>query len=171
MTEPSWLPVARKYLGTTEVTGRAHNPTISRWLRELKAWWTDDEAPWCGVFVAAVLRESGFSVPQHWYRARAYLDFGQKESIASLGSIVVFERGGAGHVGFAVGHDERGRLMVLGGNQSNAVNVQPFEMSRVLGYRWPLARTWPLASPDPLAPRIPLPLIQSGGRAPSRSEA
>jgi uncharacterized protein (TIGR02594 family) len=59
--EPHWLPIARKYIGLTEIPGKAHNPTILRWLTELKAWWKDDETPWCGTFVAAVLREAGLA--------------------------------------------------------------------------------------------------------------
>jgi hypothetical protein len=27
--------------------------------------------------------------------------------------------------------------MVLGGNQSDAVNIKPFDTSRIVGYRWP----------------------------------
>ena len=52
-------------------------------------------------------------------------------------AVVVFEREGGGHVGFAVAQDQRGRLLVLGGNQGNKVSIAPFEKFRVLGYRWP----------------------------------
>ncbi len=162
MTEPAWLPVARVFLGLTEIPGKATHPTIRRWLIDLRAWWTDDETPWCGTFIAAVLRQAMLNPPRHWYRARAYLEWGQKLEQPALGCVVVFARGGAGHVGFVVGEDERGRLMVLGGNQANAVNVQPFDRSRVLGYRWP-------NGPD--APDYDLPLIRSGGRVASREEA
>ena len=55
----------------------------------------------------------------------------------AVGSIVVFERGSGGHIGFVVGRDYNDNLLVLGGNQSNAVNVRSFPRSRVLGYRWP----------------------------------
>jgi uncharacterized protein (TIGR02594 family) len=167
MIEPHWLPIARKYIGLTEIPGKAHNPTIIRWLTELKAWWKEDETPWCGTFVAAVLREAGLVVPKHWYRAKAYLDYGVAPPNPFLGSIVVFERKGGGHVGFVVGVDERDRIMVLGGNQANAVNVQPFDRSRVAGFRWPfLEGNIPVANP-----RMALPLIKSGGRAASRDEA
>jgi hypothetical protein len=76
--------------------------------------------------------------------------------------VVVFERKGGGHVGFLVGTDERGRLMVLGGNQGNSVNVAPFDRSRVLGYRWPQTNIVPGGS---------LPLVASNGATASINEA
>ena len=45
----------------------------------------------------------------------------------AYGCIVVFSRAGGGHVGFLVGKDKQGNLMILGGNQSNAVNIKPFD--------------------------------------------
>jgi hypothetical protein len=53
------------------------------------------------------------------------------------GCIVVFTREGGGHVGFVVGQDQQGNLLVLGGNQGDAVNVKAFPLARVSGYRWP----------------------------------
>jgi hypothetical protein len=51
---------------------------------------------------------------------------------------VVFNRDGGGHVGFVVGQQQNGDLMVLGGNQSDAINIRAFSRSRVTGYRWPV---------------------------------
>ena len=42
-----------------------------------------------------------------------------------------------GHVGFVVGRDQHGNLMVIGGNQGDAVTVKPFSTDRVLSYHWP----------------------------------
>jgi hypothetical protein len=72
---------------------------------------------------------------------------------------VVFSRDGGGHVGFVVGQRENGDLMVLGGNQSDAINIRAFQRSRVSGYRWPVN--------EPKDPRQ-LPLL-NGSR--SESEA
>lgn len=162
MIEPHWLTAARKYLGLTEIPGKQHNPTIIRWLRELKAWWSDDETPWCGTFVAVAFRESSLPLPQHWYRARAWLEWGIPLPHPALGCVVVFARAGGGHVGFVVGEDQQGRLLVLGGNQGNRVSVAPFDKTRVLGYRWP--------SDAALAPRVPPPRLVSLGPS-SRNEA
>ncbi len=161
MTDPAWLTRARGYLGVRETPGKATTPTIARWLRELRAWWSDDETAWCGVFVAAVMRAEGFKPPPHWYRARAWLAFGRAIPDAAVGCIAVFERKGGGHVGFVVGVDERGRLMVLGGNQGNAVTVSPFDRTRVLGYRYP----------ETLTLVAGLPLVNSNGMPSSHNEA
>lgn len=165
MTEPIWLTRARQHIGLREIPGKRHSPTIARWLRELRAWWDDDETPWCGVFVAAMLRDQPTPLPKHWYRARAWLQYGVPLTTPQLGCVVVFNGGparpGAGHVGFVVGVDERDRLMVLGGNQANAVNIAPFDRSRVLGYRYPAEKV--LAGG--------LPLLASNGAPASRNEA
>ncbi len=150
MTEPNWLTIARKYIGVTEIPGKATAPTIARWLRELRSWWSDDETPWCGTFVAAVLRESGLPVAKHWYRARDWLNWGVKIQRPAPGCVVVYERSGGGHVGFVVGETPSGRLMTLGGNQGNRVSIAPFDRLRVLGYRWPANRAAELAAAGPL---------------------
>lgn len=137
MSEPRWLRAARAYLGTAEIPGKSTAPMISRWLRQLKAWWSDDETPWCGVAVAAWMREAGILLPQHWYRAKGWLDWGVPLGWPAVGSVVVFERSGGGHVGLVVGVDQFSRLMVLGGNQGNRVSIAPFDKMRVIGYRWP----------------------------------
>lgn len=138
MTEPLYLTEARKHIGLTEIAGKAHNRTIQSWLRNLRAWWDDDENPWCGVFVGHCIRTANLPLPKNWMRARAWLEWGEKSDIPRLGCVVVFERTGGGHVGFVVGRDNIGRLMVLGGNQGNRVSIAPFELSRVAGYRVPV---------------------------------
>lgn len=161
--DPSWLASARQHLGVREIPGKATAPIIARWLRELRAWWTDDATPWCGTFVAAVLRGAGVELPAAWYRARAWLDWGTPLRNPAVGCVVVYERGGGGHVGFIVGEDATGRLLTLGGNQGDRVSIAPFERSRVLGYRWPPGRSAALLDH---AGRLPL---LAGNGAPSSS--
>lgn len=138
MSDPAWLAAARQYEGLAEIPGKDTAPVIAGWLLGLKAWWRDDEQPWCGVAVAAWMLEGRVvDLPKHWYRARDWLNWGRVLSLPVVGCVVVFERGGGGHVGLLVGVDHLGRLMVLGGNQGNRVSIAPFDRSRVLGYRWP----------------------------------
>ncbi len=59
------------------------------------------------------------------------------------GCVVVFERAGGGHVGLVVGETAGGRLLVLGGNQGDAVSVAAFQRERVVAYRWPPGRDLP----------------------------
>lgn len=136
--DPDWLGVAKKHVGLKEIPGPRHNSTITNWLRDLKAWWTDDETPWCGTFVAHCMQEVGLAIPRHWYRAKGWEEYGsllRRERLAP-GAILVFARSGGGHVGFYVGED-RNYFYVLGGNQSNGVNVMKLAKSRCIASRWP----------------------------------
>lgn len=136
-TEPAWLGLARKDIGLREIPGAPTAPRIATWLRMLKAWWGDDETPWCGVAVAAWMTDAGIKPPSAWYRAKAWAEWGTRLVNPVPGAVVVFEREGGGHVGLVVGQDQRGRLLVLGGNQGNQVCIAPFDRARVLAYRWP----------------------------------
>jgi len=135
--EPAWLIEARRHIGMTEIPGPKTNATISGWLHKLRAWWTDDETPWCGVFVAACIDPAGLPLPRYWMRAKAWADWGIRLTAPAPGCIVVFERKGGGHVGFVVGRTERGLLLVLGGNQGNRVGIAAFDPARVVAYVWP----------------------------------
>ena len=132
-----WVAAARKYIGVSEIPGVEHSPVIVGWLKNLKAQWFDDEVPWCGTFVAACMSEAGIAPAQFWYRARDWLNWGLKIDDPITGCVVVYERKGGGHVGFAVGKDKAGNIMTLGGNQGDKVSIRPFAVSRALGYRWP----------------------------------
>ena len=69
--------------------------------------------------------------------AKNWLQWGQELKSPVDGCVVVFTREGGGHVGFVTGEDVNGNLLVLGGNQSNEVNIKSFAKSRVTGYRYP----------------------------------
>lgn len=159
MSGPQWLDLARRYIGLREIKGGMHHPRILGWWRDIGAsWYRDDETPWCGAFVGGVLVEAGFVPPAKGQgaRAKAWLDYGKKLDRPAVGCLAIFARAGGGHVGFVVGRDQRGNLMVLGGNQGDAVNIKPFATARVLGYRWP--SVWPAEH------RFTLPLMTSDGR-------
>jgi len=132
-----WIDEARKHIGLKEIKGSGVNLTIQSWLSNLRAWWSEDETPWCGTFVAQCIKSVGYPLPKHWYRAKDWLNWGQAVREPCYGCIVVFGRDGGGHVGFVVGKDEANRLMVLGGNQGDMVRTSPFAVNRVLGYRVP----------------------------------
>nr|DAT03235.1 MAG TPA: Tail associated lysozyme [Caudoviricetes sp.] len=166
-SEPEWLAIARRAIGTTEIAGKEHNSTIRNWLISLNAWWQDDETPWCGTFVAHCAREADRALPKYWYRAKDWLNTGTRLDKPAYGCVVVFDRAGGGHVGFVVGKDKHGNLMVLGGNQGNAVNIKPFAISRVAGFIWLDWANGRKSTPKP--ERFELPLLDSNG-AVSRDE-
>lgn len=140
MTEPRWLVEARKHVGLREIAGRRHNPSILRWWMLIHAPFSDDETPWCAGYLGGVLESVGIRSTRSAL-ARSYERYGVGLPRAALGSIAVFWRGsprsGSGHVGFVIGEDSRGHLLVLGGNQGDAVSIKPFERRRLLSLRWP----------------------------------
>lgn len=156
-----WIAEGKKFLGLAEIPGAAHNKTIQGWLRALRAWWDDDETPWCGVFVAHCAQVAGLAMPKEWMRAKEWNTVGIQLTAPAVGCIVTFTRQGGGHVGFVVGKDQRGNLMVLGGNQGNKVSIAPFSPGRVSQYRFPVNK-------DTKAVEFPinynLPVISSNGR-------
>lgn len=136
--EPNWLTIARKCIGIREVVGPKHSGIIAGWLRKLSAWWTDDETPWCGTFVAHCLQEAGLPYVKDWYRAKAWVSYGAllRPHLLAPGAILVFQRQGGGHVGFYVGEDDL-CYHVLGGNQGNSVSVSRILKQRCIATRWP----------------------------------
>lgn len=154
--EPIWLTKARTYVGLREIVGRKHNPTILKWWALIRAPFTDDETPWCAGYVGGVLEEVGIKSSRS-AAARSFLKWGTPLKNPAVGAIVIFERGpGFGHVGFVVGKDKAGNLMVNGGNQGNMVSVKPFALGRVLGYRWPTGMALPTS--------YTLPVLTSDGK-------
>lgn len=143
-----WLVEARRLEKTREIAGKRHSSTIMGWARRLGIWYPDDETPWCGLFTAHCIGSQipDEALPNNPLGARNWLKFGREVSAPVEGAIVVFWRGKRngwqGHVGFVVGSDPA-HVWVLGGNQSNQVNVRKFPRSRVLGYRWPLTAMKP----------------------------
>lgn len=138
MSDPSWMVEARKHIGTTEIPGSRHNSKIIGWLRTLRAWWSDDETPWCGTFVAHCLQSVGLPIAKNWFRAKDWATYGSnlRSTHVAPGAILVFARQGGGHVGFYVGEDAN-FYYVLGGNQSNSVNTMKLAKARCIAIRWP----------------------------------
>lgn len=148
-SDPRWMIEARKLIGAAEIPGPKHNPWIvAGWKRLGAGWFTDDETPWCGLFVAHCIEAAGLPYPKLFPRAKAWADWGQPCS-PTVGAVVVFGRQGGGHVGFLVGESPTD-YYVLGGNQSNAVNIMPIAKHRMLAIRWPAS----LGKPHPGLPKM-----------------
>lgn len=158
MVEQPWVSEACKLIGHAEVKGPRHSPEILQMWRDIRRGGIrDDETPWCAAFVGSMLERAGIR-SSRFESARSYLDWGQHLALPVPGCIVVFTRQGGGHVGFAVGRDQSGNLLILGGNQADAVNIRAFPVSRVTGYRWPAGvpvptEPLPVLSPAQLSER------------------
>lgn len=137
-TDPQWLAIARPLIGLHEIAGTEHSPEILGMWRAIKrSGIQSDEVPWCAAFVGACLERAGIR-SSRFESAASYLTWGMRLDGPCHGCIVIFSRNGGGHVGFVVGLDPDGRLLVLGGNQGDEVSVKAFPRDRVTGYRWPV---------------------------------
>lgn len=132
--------LARKEIGVMEVPGSGFNPKIIQYFEEAgHGWVNDDETPWCAAFVGAMCKRAGV-LGTGQLNARSYLDWGRPVRLdeARQGDVVIFWRESPGswkgHVGFYHNHDKN-YIHVLGANQSDAVNIQYYPKSRLLGVR------------------------------------
>jgi uncharacterized protein (TIGR02594 family) len=140
-----WL--AERYVGTREIPGTLHHPAIMAMLTLDMAWPESDEVPWCSAFVNWIAWHLRLPRSKSLL-ARSWLGVGTpvQPALAEVGfDVVVLQRGSGqqpgpedmtapGHVGLFAGLDG-GRVLLLGGNQADAVNVSPYSRERILGIR------------------------------------
>ena len=143
-----WVVEALRHVGQREIPGKAENSWIVSLWRAIKRGGIKSEAvPWCAAFTGACLEAVGI-VSTRFESAASYATWGRELALPRFGCIVVFTRAGGGHVGFCVGATSTGDLLILGGNQGDAVTVAAFPRSRATHFRWPLSR--PLPADEPL---------------------
>lgn len=166
---------ARKYVGTKEIKGSKHEAKILKLIKSAEAatkqnlsWLFgkdskgqtkyNDETAWCGSFLGGVFADSGLGhkIPRDFYRAKDWEKAGTALARPAYGCVVTFTRDGGGHVGIVVGKTAKGMLKVLGGNQSDAVNIMDFDPKRATAYRWVSTGTVPNAH------RFELPILPAG---------
>ena len=157
LKDPSMPRVIREAValyGVKEVAGDKNNPVILAWADEIGGWigdWYDkDSIPWCGLFVAVCAARAGFPFGQKALSAKEWVRWGQKVDRPSLGDVLIFNRDGGGHVGFYVGEDDQA-YHVLGGNQSDQVNITRIVKTRL----WSARRCiWKVEQPASVKPVI-----------------
>lgn len=140
--DPPWLKGAFADLGVKEVTGTKHNPRVLAMFAvaghpEIK----DDETAWCSGAVNAWFIETGFKgtnnlAARSWERWGKPLDI---EKPIKRGAVLIFRRGTEkwqGHVCLLL-EDRGDALVVIGGNQSNAVTIATYSRDALIAARWP----------------------------------
>lgn len=142
--------LAQAEVGTAEWKN-GNNPKVVAYFKDSgNAGVKDDETAWCAAFVGAMLKRAGLKGTGK-LNARSYLEWGTPvdRKDAKPGDIVIFKRGNSswqGHVAFFV--KDRGALIdVLGGNQSDAVNVKGYQAAMLLGIRRASAKAKPTTAP------------------------
>ena len=149
MSEAPWMSAAWKELheGVREVEGSGNSPRIIEYHALTSGDFQDDEVPWCSSFVNWCMYQAGASRTNS-ARARSWLAWGKSITHPPVGAVTILQRGAGpqpgpavinapGHVGFYVGAASDRDILLLAGNQSNAVNVRTFPLTSVLGFRWP----------------------------------
>lgn len=133
--------IAEAHIGLMEWPGAKHNPEIVKmYAASGNPQVKDDETPWCAAFVGACLAQAGLKGTSK-LNARSYLKWGEEVALddAEFGDVVVLWRGKKdgwqGHVGFFAGIDVNGNILLIGGNQGNAVSKAGFKRDRLLGVR------------------------------------
>jgi uncharacterized protein (TIGR02594 family) len=140
--------LAQRYVGIAEIAGDKDHPLVVWWLSLCGLTDCKDETAWCSAFVNGIAWE--LRLPRSKSAAaRSWLSIGRAVTLseAEVGfDVVVLQRGtgkqpgpdvltAPGHVGFYAGRGAGGKVLVLGGNQGNAVCVEAFDEKQVLGLR------------------------------------
>jgi uncharacterized protein (TIGR02594 family) len=146
ISRPLWLEAGIKLIGVAETPGSKNTKAIMDWAKEdnFKDY-TADSIPWCALFMNHILMSVGLKGTGTLWA----LDFeGKWPSVKligpAVGAFAPMKRTGGGHIICIVGKDQHGNIMGLGGNQSDAVTIAPFAVSRLnQGFYWPKGPTLP----------------------------
>jgi uncharacterized protein (TIGR02594 family) len=140
--------LAQRFVGIKEISGRVSNPQILSMLRLDDKWPQDDSVPWCSAFVNYITWLLRLPRSKS-LRARSWLLVGEPIVVSQLAvvgfDVVVLKRGSGnqpgpevikapGHVGFFAGLNTT-HVAMLGGNQSDSVNISFYDTDRILGIR------------------------------------
>ena len=118
---------AAKYVGLSE---RGHTRTLQNLTGV-----NPRHTPWCAAFLNSVLKKSGHKTTGS-HAAASFRNYGKAVKQPAVGDIVVLNR----HVGIFAGYVNRNGkryVAVLGGNQSNRVQISYYPAKRVVAYRRP----------------------------------
>lgn len=162
---PLWLEAGIKLIGTKEGAGARDNSVVIDWAKEeggdIANEYTHDSIPWCALFANHILTHVGLKGTETLWA----LDFAGKWPAVKLsgpavGAFAPMVRSGGGHITVVAGKDQHGNIMGLGGNQSDAVTIAPFAVSRLNRGFW-----WPKDVPLPTQVGLnTLPVVRSNGR-------
>ncbi len=139
MYQEKLLHKALEYYGLNELPGPAeNNPVILQFFKEIGHQWVkNDETAWCSAFINYIATKCGYESSGK-LNARSWLTVGWQVETPKPGDVVILWREARtswkGHVGLFIRQDQD-LVYILGGNQSNQVNIKPYRKSRVLEYR------------------------------------
>lgn len=133
---------ATRYLGIAEKAGKASHPLIEQAIRLSADWLDRDDSAtaWCGCIRGLIGIRTGTGTPPESYRAISWQHWGTLEVSRATpeaweqGDTVVVNRPGGKHVAVFHGIDRK-RILLMGGNQSDAFNIKAFSLRDVVSVR------------------------------------
>jgi len=142
--------LAQRFVGMTEVAGKVSNPQILAMLQLDQLWPEQDEVPWCSAFVNYItwllrLPRSKSLGARSWLQVGIPIPINFEDPEPGF-DVVILKRGerdqpgpevidAPGHVGFFAGIEFPAIVLILGGNQSDSVNISRFLIQNILGIR------------------------------------
>lgn len=133
---PLYLKIALKEVGVQEVVGPKHSKQVLKY-HSVAGGFSKDEIPWCGSFIAWVMLQAGYSIVAYPARALSWKNFGVHIDEPVIGSIAIKTRKNGGHVCIVVGITENDKLLCIGGNQNNEVNISLYNKDAFIDFRIP----------------------------------
>lgn len=130
-----WVSRALALVGTKELlpNGRV-NPFVTECF-SYTTYKTDRNEAWCAAFISYLMAKSGLSNKAS-AAAADWGIYGVKLSTVCYGAIVHIQHPG-NHVTICVGVLSSREFLGLGGNQSNKVCIQTYQIADVRAVRWP----------------------------------
>lgn len=164
---PPWLARAVALRGLYEHTGSADNPQILEMARicggNIAKTYKHDSIAWCALFVNYCLIASGYGGNDSLW-ALDFANYGRRLSGPAVGAIASKKRDGGGHVFIVRGRDDQGRIVGIGGNQSDMVCDDEFDAEAIVAFTWPDDAPLP-ASGKSMTDLSALPLLTSAPAA------
>jgi len=146
---PPWMAEMYRRKGLHETRD---NGALASWLRVGRFLGNPAKLPWCGDAVETAIAKTlpDEPVPDNPFWAQGWARFGTQAGPTDVGAIGVIRWSArAGHVGIVAAYDaSRRRVLLLGGNQSDAITLSWFPLSKFIAFRWP--STFPRKAYPPL---------------------
>jgi uncharacterized protein (TIGR02594 family) len=135
-TMPPWMAEMHRRMGLHEVRD---NAKLIDFLKIGRFLGNPKNLPWCGDAVESCIAKTltAEPLPSNPFFAQAWATFGINVGVPLVGSIGVIKwNASSGHVGIVAGI-EGDKVVLLGGNQSNTINLSSFARSKFIAFRWP----------------------------------
>lgn len=135
------IQIAAAEIGVTEVKGEKSNPRILAYAQTVgfDDWYHNDDTPWCSLFLNWAAHQAGLQRSADG-RARSWQTVGKSTKRPEPGDIALFVpspgHNTVTHVGVYLGYSQdHKRIYVLGGNQSDQVNISGFPVDTLVEFR------------------------------------